>query len=77
MAALTAIGKPGEAAAIGKKLLQTDPANPLTARLMATALAKAGSAAEAERYVKETDRLLAGDAKARETLASDLRRLGQ
>jgi len=77
MAALTATGKPGEAAAIGRKLLQTDPANPLTARLMAAALAKAGSAAEAERYVKETDRLLAGDAKAREALAADLRRLGQ
>jgi hypothetical protein len=37
----------------------------------------AGCAAEAESYVKETDRLLAGDHKAREALEADLRRLGQ
>jgi hypothetical protein len=38
---------------VGKRLLETDPANPLTARLLAIAFNKAGVAAQAERYAKE------------------------
>lgn len=65
------------AAAVGKRLLETDPANPLTARLLAIAFNKAGVAAQAERYAKETDRLLAGDGSALGAPEADLRRLGE
>ena len=76
MTALIAAGKAGEAETVGKRLLRRDPTNPVTARLLAKAAAKAGHDGDAQAFDSQARRLVAGDTQAAKALESDLRWLG-
>jgi Flp pilus assembly protein TadD len=72
MVALTAAGRAGEAIAVGKKLTELDPTDPLTASLLEEALRRDGKRRDANACGAEAQRLIAGDADAQKNLAADL-----
>jgi len=72
MVALTNAGRGGEAATVGKKLAEVDPANAVTASLLEEALRRDGQRREARAAEAEVRRLVAQDAESQKRLAEDL-----
>ena len=68
MAALIADGRRPDALAVGRKLYEADPSDALTAKLLSEA---GGARLEAKLFGEKTQRLVAGDIKARNDLEAD------